>query len=130
MKCLSLKQPYAELIVSGRKTIELRKWNTHFRGKFLVHASKGVDKKACVRFGFSPEKLSSGAIVGSATIYGVKEYGSKKEFLRDKDKHLADYASFSSSKYGFLLKGIKRLRRPIAFKGMLNFFEVNIRAPK
>ncbi|MFL6461856.1 MAG: ASCH domain-containing protein [Nitrososphaeraceae archaeon] len=24
MKCLSLKQPYAELLVSGKKTIELR----------------------------------------------------------------------------------------------------------
>jgi hypothetical protein len=39
MKCLSLKQPYAELLISGKKTIELRKWNTSFRGKFLVHAS-------------------------------------------------------------------------------------------
>ena len=35
-KCLSLREPYAELIiVSGRKTIELRKWNTRFRGEFL-----------------------------------------------------------------------------------------------
>ena len=40
MKCLSLKQPYAEPLVSGKKTIGLRSWNTHFRGKFLVHASK------------------------------------------------------------------------------------------
>ena len=46
-KCLSLRQPYAELIVSGRKTIELRKWNTRFRGEFLVHASKAIDKEAC-----------------------------------------------------------------------------------
>jgi ASCH domain-containing protein len=28
MKCLSLKQPYAELLVSGKKTIELKNWNT------------------------------------------------------------------------------------------------------
>ena len=37
-KCLSIRQPYADLIVSGRKTIELRKWNARFRGEFLVHA--------------------------------------------------------------------------------------------
>jgi ASCH domain len=37
-KCLSIRQPYAELVVSGRKTIELRKWITRFRGEFLVHA--------------------------------------------------------------------------------------------
>ena len=40
MKCLSLKQPFAELLISGKKTVELRKWNTKFRGKFLIHASK------------------------------------------------------------------------------------------
>jgi hypothetical protein len=40
-KCLSLKQPYAELLISGKKTIELRSWDTKFRGEFLVHASKG-----------------------------------------------------------------------------------------
>ncbi len=34
-KCLSLKQPYAELTVSGKKTIELRTWNTKFRGEFF-----------------------------------------------------------------------------------------------
>ncbi len=45
MKCLSLKQPYAELLVSGKKTIELRNWNTYFRGKFLIHASKNIDKE-------------------------------------------------------------------------------------
>ena len=44
-KCLSLKQPYADLVVSGKKTIELRTWNTKFRGEFLVHASKKVIKR-------------------------------------------------------------------------------------
>jgi len=36
MKALSLKQPFAELILQGKKTIELRKWNTKFRGEFLI----------------------------------------------------------------------------------------------
>ena len=40
MKCLSLKQPFADLLALGKKTIELRKWNTKFRGEFLFHASK------------------------------------------------------------------------------------------
>ena len=52
MKALSLKQPFAELIVSGKKTIELRNWNTKFRGKFLIHASKIPDSEAMKRFGF------------------------------------------------------------------------------
>ncbi|MEK6923012.1 MAG: ASCH domain-containing protein, partial [Nanoarchaeota archaeon] len=52
MKALSLKQPFAELILQGKKKIELRKWNTHFMGEFLIHASKISDKKAMKRFGF------------------------------------------------------------------------------
>ena len=47
-KCLSLKQPYADLLVAGKKTIELRTWNTKFRGEFLVHASK-EDRQRSVR---------------------------------------------------------------------------------
>jgi hypothetical protein len=43
MKCLSLRQPFAELLVSGKKTIELRKWNTNLGGKFLIHTSKNED---------------------------------------------------------------------------------------
>ncbi len=39
MKTLSIKQPFAELVVSGRKSIEIRSWATNYRGEFLVHAS-------------------------------------------------------------------------------------------
>ena len=66
MKCLSLRQPYAELLVSGKKTIELRKWNTNFRGKFLIHASKNVDKERCKSLGIDHTKLDTGAIIGGA----------------------------------------------------------------
>lgn len=39
MKAITIKQPWASLIVSGVKDIENRTWNTHFRGRILVHAS-------------------------------------------------------------------------------------------
>ena len=42
MKCLSVCQPFAELIVQGKKTIELRNGITRFRGEFLVHAAKNI----------------------------------------------------------------------------------------
>ena len=32
MKALSIRQPWAELILQGRKTIELRTWKTSYRG--------------------------------------------------------------------------------------------------
>jgi hypothetical protein len=37
---LSIRQPWAWLIVNGWKDIENRSWPTRFRGKFLVHAGK------------------------------------------------------------------------------------------
>ncbi len=124
MKCLSLKQPYAELVVSGRKTVELRSWNTKFRGRFLVHASKKTDLDACKLFGIDPNEIANGAIIGKAYIYGVKRYRNKDEFLSDRDKHLANYRIYGKSRYGFLLKEAKRLRHPVRFRGMLNFFNV------
>ena len=62
MKCLSLKQPFADLLVSGKKTIELRKWNTKFRGKFLIHASKNLDKERAISLNIDYTKLSQGVI--------------------------------------------------------------------
>ena len=39
MKTLSIRQPWASLIAFGEKTIEVRSWNTAFRGRILVHSS-------------------------------------------------------------------------------------------
>jgi hypothetical protein len=62
MKCLSLKQPFADLLALGEKIIELRKWNTKFRGKFLIHASKNMDVEVCERLDIHIDKLTKGAI--------------------------------------------------------------------
>ena len=117
MKALSLKQPFAELVVSGIKKIEIRKWNTKFRGEFLIHASRGVDKKAMQKFGF--EELPKGKIVGKANLVDVKKYIDEKDFSKDKDIHLA---SSDYGKYGFILKDAQRVKE-IDAKGMLGFWE-------
>jgi len=121
MKALSLKQPWAELVVSGKKTIELRKWNTHFRGEFLVHASLSPRKSGMERFGFT--ELPLGCIVGKATLVDVKKYASKEELAADFDKHCAPKEFWDGTIYGFLLKGAQRID-PVPLKGKLNFFEV------
>ena len=124
MKCLSLKQPYAELLVSGKKTIELRNWNTSFRGKFLVHASKNIDKERLDFLSIDHNKLTRGAIIGSAILYDVKQYRNKTELEMDKNKHLADIKKFGFCRHGFMIKKAHRLKRPIPYPGMLKFFEV------
>lgn len=39
MKALSVKQPWACLLVEGEKTIEVRSWATDYRGDLLICAS-------------------------------------------------------------------------------------------
>lgn len=117
MKVLSLKQPFAELILQGKKTIELRKWNTNFRGEFLIHASKNPDMQAMRKFGF--KELPFGFILGKAELVGVKEYQNSEDFKQDQNKHLA---SEEWGNYGFILKNAQRTK-PIQAKGALGFWE-------
>lgn len=112
MKDLSLKQPWAELM------IETRKWNTNFRGKFYIHASKNVDFEYCKKMGFN--NLLTGVLIGTADLVDVKEYKNQKEFDSDYDKHFAK----NLVRYGFILKNVKRIK-PVPAKGQLNFWNYN-----
>ena len=124
MKCLSISQPFANLIVSGMKTIELRSWNTNFRGEFLIHSPLKVRLNDYKRLKIS-KKLVTGAIIGKAEIYGVKIYNSKLEVKTDYKKHLAS-KEFFDRRYGFLLKNTKSFRIPIPYKGKPGFFDVKL----
>ena len=119
MKALSIKQPFAELILQGKKKIELRKWNTNFRGKFLIHASKIPDDKAMIKFEF--KDLHLGYIIGKATLVDVKKYNNEVEHQKDKDLHLA---SGFWGNYGFILSNVQRIKE-IECKGKLGFWNYN-----
>jgi predicted transcriptional regulator len=121
MKCLSVCQPFAELIVQGKKTIELRKWNTKFRGEFLVHAPQKIRLDDCKRLKIK-SNLTVGAIIGKVELIDVKEYENAVQIKIDSKKHLASNDG-SGSKYGFILQNPKQLRIPIPCNGQLNFFE-------
>ena len=40
MKAISIRQPWASMVVSGEKTIETRTWRTNYRGPLLIVSSK------------------------------------------------------------------------------------------
>ena len=124
MKCLSVSQPFADLIITGKKTIELRKWNTNFRGEFLIHAPLKVRNDDCKRLKLN-KKFVRGAIVGKATIYDVKKYNSIKELQKDKKSHYASQ-DLENKKFGFMLKNAKQFRIPIPCKGRLGLFDVEL----
>ena len=124
MKCLSICQPFAELIIQNKKTIELRTWNTKIRGEFLVHAPIKIRKDAYEKLKIK-ERLTTGAIIGKVELWDVKKYESIKEIKIDKKKHFA--LTISQEKiYGFILKNAKPFRIPIPWKGQLGFFDVDL----
>lgn len=120
-KALSIKQPWAWLIVNGHKDIENRSWNTKYRGTFLVHASQGFDSKGYddIKNGLYgnipnlPDKddFQYGGIVGQADIVDCVIPNSKCESV------------WYQGLYGFVLKNQSTLPfKPL--KGKLNFFTV------
>ena len=43
MRTLSVRQPWANLLADGTKTIELRTWATDYRGPLVICAAKAID---------------------------------------------------------------------------------------
>lgn len=123
MKALSIKQPWAELILCGKKKIEIRSWNTKFRGYFLIHASKNPDREAMKLYKSDLEDIMLGYIIGYAKLVDVVTYNATDEFLNDKNKHLSLSAEENYPIYGFILEDAHRIK-PIKYKGKLGFFEV------
>lgn len=80
MKALSVRQPWAWLIVHGWKAIENRYWRTRHRGPLLIHAAatmSAADYDACRLFvdGIhedlampAPADLERGGLVGEVTL--------------------------------------------------------------
>lgn len=109
MKALSIKQPFASLIIEGLKDREHRKWVTNIRGAFIIHASKNPDKEFMEKYGFNKNAFDYGVLLGTVVLYDVKTY--------------------SNGIKAFLLKNPIKYKNPIPFKGKLNFFDVKIMLP-
>ncbi|MFU6893283.1 ASCH domain-containing protein [Pseudomonas aeruginosa] len=118
MKALSIRQPWAWLIVNGHKDIENRSWPTRFRGPVLIHAAKGMtgtEYNDAYFFALDQgitiphfNDLERGGIVGVATVTGCSDDCLSPWFF---------------GKFGFQLAEAKSLPfRPC--KGRLGFFEV------
>lgn len=76
MKALSIRQPWAWEIGQGIKVVEFRSWSTNYRGRFLVHTSKTINKeklaeerKWLAKYDKDlPDDLDRGGFVGIATL--------------------------------------------------------------
>ena len=77
MKAISIKQPWASLIVNGYKDIENRSWRTSYRGKILIHASSkpvigGMSNLNKLQYNAIPADCSFNSSLYSAIIGSVE----------------------------------------------------------
>ena len=127
---LSVKQPWAALIVAGKKTIEVRKWATAIRGRVFIHAARGADSRraawAAITEDLRPLAAFRGGLIGAADLTGCVRYRTVAEFAGDAARHANDPAWFEPPcMYGFTFRG----GEPVPFvscKGSVRFFRVEI----
>ena len=122
MKALSVRQPWAWLIIHGGKDIENRTWPTKFRGQSLIHAAKGMTRHeyetvegdllchaGTAAVDLPPyEELARGGIIGSVEVV---------------DCVSASDSAWFAGPYGFVLRSPSPMEF-LPFKGQLGFFEV------
>ncbi len=125
MKTLTIKQPFATLIVEGLKEYEFRTWKTNYRGEVLIHAGKGVDKKAMKKYEYLGLEYPKGCIIGKATITDcIKIDDNARKILKEKNSVI--YSNIVEDKnwngYGFKLENVEKLEN-IEVCGKLSFWE-------
>lgn len=129
MKVITIKQPFATLIAEGLKEYEFRSWKTRYRGDILIHAGKGIDKKAMKRYEHLNLEYPSGCIIARATITDcVLVDDDVRKMLKAKNPLV--YSSIIKhtewNGYGFKLENIEKIN-PIPINGKLSLWDYDYR---
>jgi hypothetical protein len=127
--CLSVFQPWAELLVAGIKPVENRTRRSNYKGPLLIHASKKFD--ALWTEGLPPElaiiakehlrsvctfptKLPRGCIIGLVIQTGCANPGEKVNTWH------GDWA------FGLLMQDAVKFERPIPHMGRQGMFRADV----
>lgn len=113
MKAISIKQPWAHLIIAGLKPIENRTWTTRYRGPLLIHASRRmcVEVEAIEQaFGVAIDRkqLHFGALIGVVDLIDVVKESASPWF---------------EGPFGWVMKNARPIR-PVPWRGQLSLFDV------
>lgn len=125
LPCISVRQPWAWLIVNGYKDIENRSWTTGRRGRVLIHASKAMtDLEWCNAMLFARRVCG----VPQAAIETARDEVARQRGGIVGSVEIVDCVDGSRSpwfvgEYGFVLRDARPLPF-IPYKGALSFFSV------
>ena len=125
MKVITIKQPWATLIAKGCKEYEFRTWKTKYRGDILIHAGKGIDKKAITKFENLNLEYPKGYIIAKAKITDCIYVDDK--FIREiVPKNLEVYKGLINKDnwngYGFKIEEVEEIE-PIQINGKLSLWD-------
>lgn len=122
MKALTIKQPWASLIIEGYKKYEFRSWKTNYRGKILIHAGLSLEKDVQERFKNYNLDYKLGYIIGEAEIVDCILVDEKfNEELRNIDPIVYGRSNHVEN-YAWKLENIKKYDNPIPCKGKLGLW--------
>jgi hypothetical protein len=117
VKALSVRQPWAHLICSGWKTLEVRSWNTDYRGELLICASASP-RDVWARHPKTRERvpLYAGCMVGVVELLDVRPM--KKSDVKD------SLVAFDPTAYVWVLE-YPQFARPDPIVGRLGLWDVS-----
>ena len=104
-KAISLKQPWANLVASGKKTIETRKWRTNYRGDLVICSSQ------------NPKIEPYGKALCTVELYDIKPMKKSHE----KKACIKVYPGA----YSWFLRNIRKIK-PVPVKGSLGIFNLEL----
>lgn len=126
MKVLTIKQPWATLIINGDKRFEFRSWRTNYRGELLIHAGKSVDKDAMKRLNkYLKNEIPLGKIIGKVNITDCIELDEKlKEELLKENRDI--YKNSKIGEYGWKIEDVTVFEESIEVCGKLGLWNYDI----
>ena len=127
MKVITIKQPWASLIAKGYKEYEFRTWKTKYRGDILIHAGKGIDKKAIQRFKEYNLDYPLGKIIAKASLTDCAyvDENFRNNIIPNNPIVYQGISDRTWHGFGFKLENVQEIE-PIERNGKLSLWDYNL----
>ena len=126
MKVLTIKEPWASLIINGYKEYEFRSWKTNCRGKILIHAGLTLEKDTAIKFKDYNLVYGKGEIIGEAILTDCILVTDEFENKLYNINPLVYGKSEHSRVYAWKLENVIKYNNRIPCKGKLGLWNYDI----
>lgn len=123
MRALSLRQPRAEQVIHGEKTLDIRTWQVAYRGPLAIHASSTRRPGRIRELGFDPDALVYGAVIGIVELVDIVPLD-EAAYEATRPEHLSDAPFPGEPCYAWRFAHPRRLPQPVPYRGRMSLFHV------